>query len=166
MVRAPRRGPRPKPTALKVLTGNPGHRPINKNEPKPAGKLPAAPRQLQGEARREWYRTGRKLVTLGIMSEIDRAAFIVYCVSYGRWAAAEAKIAAMHGPGDDGLIGRNTAGEAAISGYVKLANKALEMMQRAAIEFGMTPSARSRLEVKTPEEELDPFEQWERSKAK
>ncbi|MEQ8198694.1 MAG: phage terminase small subunit P27 family, partial [Clostridiaceae bacterium] len=32
------RGRKPKPTAIKVLEGNPGKRPLNKNEPKPEKK--------------------------------------------------------------------------------------------------------------------------------
>jgi len=32
----------PKTTSLKLLQGNPGKRPINENEPKPAHKIPLA----------------------------------------------------------------------------------------------------------------------------
>ena len=34
------RGRRPKPTRLKMLTGNPGKRPFNMNEPKPDAEIP------------------------------------------------------------------------------------------------------------------------------
>jgi hypothetical protein len=36
------RGPAPQPSALKLLWGNPGHRPVNVNEFKPA-KTPEIP---------------------------------------------------------------------------------------------------------------------------
>ena len=36
------RGRKPTPTAIKVLEGNPGKRPLNDREPKPAKKAPAA----------------------------------------------------------------------------------------------------------------------------
>ena len=39
------RGRKPKPTAVKVLEGNPGKRSLNTNEPKPVKK---APRCLRG----------------------------------------------------------------------------------------------------------------------
>lgn len=52
------RGRKPKPTALKVLEGNPGKRPLNKNEPNLKRKRPDAlhgwsPRQKEngGECR-------------------------------------------------------------------------------------------------------------------
>jgi hypothetical protein len=43
----------PKPTALKVLSGNPGKRALNKNEPKPGG-VPTCPSSLDATAKREW----------------------------------------------------------------------------------------------------------------
>lgn len=46
------RGRKPKPTALKVLEGNPGHRPLNKKEPLPKGRLPRCPDWLEDDARR------------------------------------------------------------------------------------------------------------------
>ena len=40
------RGRRPKPTRLKVLTGNPGKRPLNENEPRPEAHVPDCPPEL------------------------------------------------------------------------------------------------------------------------
>jgi hypothetical protein len=37
------RGRRPKPTRLKVLTGNPGKRPLNMDEPQPEPAIPDCP---------------------------------------------------------------------------------------------------------------------------
>lgn len=37
------RGRPPKPTAIKELEGNPGKRPLNKNEPKPKQTAPKCP---------------------------------------------------------------------------------------------------------------------------
>jgi hypothetical protein len=45
-------GRRPKPTRLKLITGNPGKRPLNRNEPNPKRIIPACPDFLQGEARK------------------------------------------------------------------------------------------------------------------
>ena len=48
------RGRRPKPTHLKLITGNPGKRAINLREPKPVPKMPEPPTALSAEARQEW----------------------------------------------------------------------------------------------------------------
>ncbi|MCL5994484.1 MAG: hypothetical protein M1546_00320, partial [Chloroflexi bacterium] len=50
------RGPAPKPTALKVLAGNPGKRPLNGSEPQYPTELPTCPRPLSAIAKREGHR--------------------------------------------------------------------------------------------------------------
>ena len=46
------RGRKPTPTAIKVLEGNPGKRPLNANEPKPKKKAPRCPSWLEDEAKK------------------------------------------------------------------------------------------------------------------
>ena len=76
------RGRKPKPTALKVLEGNPGGRPLNPNEPKPAKKAPRCPAWLEDEAKKEWKRMGKTLEQMGLLTEMDMAAFAGYCQAY------------------------------------------------------------------------------------
>jgi hypothetical protein len=53
------RGRRPTPTYLRLLQGNPQHRPINKNEPQPPPiETIDAPDYLSGYALDEWHCRG------------------------------------------------------------------------------------------------------------
>ena len=83
------RGRKPKPTAVKVLEGNPGKRSLNTGEPKPEKKAPRCPAWLEDEAKKEWRRMAKQLEHLGILTEIDMAAFAGYCQAYARWKEAE-----------------------------------------------------------------------------
>ena len=83
------RGRKPKPTALKVLEGNPGKRQLNIVEPKPKKKAPKCPAWLDAEAKKEWRRLAKQLEDLGILTQIDMAAFAGYCEAYSRWKEAE-----------------------------------------------------------------------------
>jgi phage terminase small subunit len=47
------RGPKPKPTHLKLVLGNPGDRPLPEGEPDPGGK-PAKPHWLKGRPAELW----------------------------------------------------------------------------------------------------------------
>ena len=47
------RGRKPKPTALKMLEGNPGGRPLNTKEPRPEKKAPRCPSWLEDEAKKD-----------------------------------------------------------------------------------------------------------------
>jgi P27 family predicted phage terminase small subunit len=139
------RGTKPKPTALKQLEGNPGKRKINKNEPKPAVKIPKCPEWLEPEAKAEWERRSKQLLTLGVLTEVDEVAFAGYCQAYARWREAEEFIS------KHGSIVKTPSGYWQQVPQVAIANKSLMLVIRFCEQFGMTPSSRSHLAVESPE---------------
>jgi Phage terminase, small subunit len=80
------RGRPPKPTRMKVLTGNPGKRPLNKDEPRPDPVIPDCPPELSPAAQREWTRLVKELSSLNMVTRLDRAALATYCGAYALWA--------------------------------------------------------------------------------
>jgi phage terminase small subunit len=73
---------RPKPTRLKLLTGNPGKRPLNNNEPHPEVAIPDCPLELGPVAKQEWDRMAAQLGPLRMITQLDRAALASYCAAY------------------------------------------------------------------------------------
>ena len=133
------RGRKPKPTALKVLEGNPGGRPLNPNEPKPAKKAPRCPAWLEDEAKKEWKRMGKTLEQMGLLTEMDMAAFAGYCQAYARWKEAEEFIT------QHGSIVKTPSGYWQQVPQVSIAQTYLKIMNKFAEQFGLTPSSRSRI---------------------
>jgi len=76
-------GPRPAPTVKKKLRGNPGRRPLLKDEPQPdkPAKLPSAPKHLCPVARKEWRRIGKELHSMGLVTKVDLVAAIDWTLS-------------------------------------------------------------------------------------
>jgi P27 family predicted phage terminase small subunit len=144
------RGRRPKPTRLKVLTGNPGRRPLNENEPRPEVLIPDCPVELGPVARREWDRLVAELAPLRMLTNLDRAALASYCGAYGMWAEATEAIQKF------GTMVKAPSGFPVQSPYVSIANRQAEIMMRIASEFGFTPASRSRIST-PPEDERDLF---------
>src|SRR5262245_51068611 len=87
------RGPAAKPTALKVLQGNPGHEALNTREPKPAPIAPKCPSWLDADAKREWKRVAPELEKLGLLTQVDMVALAGYCQSYSTWKLCQQKLA-------------------------------------------------------------------------
>lgn len=145
-------GRRPLPTALKILRGNPGNRKLNRAEPKPDTRIPVCPRHLKGEARSEWRRTSRELHRLGLLTTIDRAALAAYCQVWARWVKAECEVERI---GE--VVKAPETGYPIQNPFLSVANAALKQMRAYLVEFGMTPSSRSRLTV-APEAGQDPAE--------
>lgn len=152
------RGRPRKPTALKILQGNPGRRPIG-NEPKPTSGLPKCPSHLSAVAKAEWKRTGKELDRLGLMTKIDRAAFEAYCCCYANWRRAQ-EMLDKSGPllvlGD----------KLQVNPAARLAEMALSQMYKFLTEFGLSPASRTRLhvpEVKKAQDEFDAYQKRRKS---
>src|ERR1044071_2950431 len=133
------RGRRPKPTRLKVLTGNPGKRQLNADEPMPEIAIPECPMELGPVARKEWDRMAPQLAALRILTHLDRAALAAYCGAYAMWAEATEAIQKF------GTMVKSPTGYPVQSPYVSIANRQAEIMMRIASEFGFTPASRSRI---------------------
>jgi len=133
------RGRRPKPTRVKVLTGNPGKRPLNLNEPRPEPVIPDCPVELGPAGRAEWDRLCNQLGALKLLTSLDRAALAAYCGAYALWAEATEAIQKY------GAMVKSPSGYPIQSPYVSIANRQAEIMMRIASEFGFTPASRSRI---------------------
>lgn len=142
-------GRKPKPTALKLLTGNPGKRAINHAEPKPRIVLPKPPEHLSEDEKAKWKATVRELYPLGLVTTIDKDALAMYCVIYIRWIKAEKLVR------EKGEIIKTAAGNIIQNPYLSIANRALEQLNKLGAEFGMTPSSRSRVKTDLPDEIQD-----------
>lgn len=164
-----KRGRKPQPTTLKVLRGNPGRRPLNKDEPRPELKAPRCPPELGGLARKEWNRVVPQLKILGLVTLIDRAALAAYCINWERWILAEDQIRKngmiyMQGREVDKETGEVLkVGYPAQNPYLAIANRAQKEMKAFLVEFGMTPSSRTGLSSKgypMPEDDRNPWEKF------
>lgn len=96
----------------------------------------------------------KTLFGLGLLTEIDRAALAAYCQAYGRWVEAERNVQ-KYGT----VMISPDKGWPIQSPYLAIANKALEQMHKYLVEFGMTPSSRSRIHVEK-QESKDDFEEF------
>jgi P27 family predicted phage terminase small subunit len=131
-------GTKPKPNEVKELEGNPGRRPMFPVI-KPRSDKITCPIHLSGIARREWRRIAPELQRLGLLTNIDRAALASYCQEYSRWVVAEKDLKT------EGLIFETDKGYQYQNPKLAVANKAMELMHKFLVEFGLTPSSRTRV---------------------
>ncbi|WP_436643985.1 phage terminase small subunit P27 family [Microbaculum sp. FT89] len=145
------RGRKPKPTKLKVLTGNPGKRPLNHHEPRPEPAVPDCPPELSDAAKHEWDRLVGELSKLNLLTHLDRAALAAYCNAYAMWVEAIEAIQKY------GAMVKSPSGFPIQSPYVAIANRQAELMLRISAEFGFTPASRGRIAA-PPKEQGELFE--------
>lgn len=133
------RGPAPKPTALKVLEGNPGQRPLNGREPEPVPGEPVLPAHLDAKARRIWRQLVPQLLAMRVLTQADGEALATLATIC---ATERRLLKAVKQKGDTFKTG---------SGYVQqrpewgLLTKLWQIKRTYLGEFGMSPASRSRI---------------------
>ncbi|RZS31696.1 phage terminase small subunit P27 family [Corticibacter populi] len=153
------RGPMPKPAALKLLEGNAGKRSLNLSDGiNPRIEIPAPPKHLSREARKEWKRITPLLEELGLISGLDRTALALYCQAAGRLAELEEAFNGhvnriVQDQGLDYVEAVYQASHAVTpSGYaqqsvlVQLIKSHREQVNRYLQHFGLSPAARGRVQ--------------------
>ena len=96
---------------------------------------------------------GKILEQMGLLTEMDMAAFAGYCQAYARWKEAEAFIT------QHGSIFQTPSGYVQQVPQVSIAQTYLKVMSKFAEQFGLTPAARSRIvadnSVNNPSDEME-----------
>lgn len=142
-------GPVPKPTALKQLEGNPGKRKLPEKEPSAPLllEIPKPPSFLMPLAKKHWKQMAQELQACGLLTAIDLDTFGAYCNCWALWVEAQQNLK-KYGP-----VQRNAAGIPVNSVFVDQSIKWLNQMLKYQKELGLTPSARTRVQVDMPEDE-------------
>ena len=99
------------------------------------------PAHLGDAAKHEWLRLRKKLAPSGLLTPLDTNVLAMYCIAYARWVEAEEQLTRI------GPVVKTKNGNLIQNPYLAVANRAMEQMLLYARELGMTPSARSRIQL-------------------
>lgn len=132
-------GPAPRPTALKLLDGNPGKRPLNQNEPKPAQVIPKCPTHLDDIAKKEWKRLAPVLSRMRVLTEADAIMLSTLCLTYSRLIQAQEAL------GKSSLLIKTGSGYVQQSPLIGIISTCTQQIATLCREFGLSPAARTRI---------------------
>lgn len=134
-----KRGPAPKPTALRVLHGDRRDR-INDQEPVPPDGEIVPPEEISPDARQVWERLAPSLIACGVLTAWDVDAFWMACEALARYRQATRLVngSALLVQGPNGLT-KNPA--------LVVQREAETSFAHYGARFGLTPSDRSQLKI-------------------
>ncbi len=113
-----------KPSELRLLEGNRGHREIVDNpKPEKSYEFPESPDWLDDIGKEEWNDKGKKLFVLGLLTTIDLSLFAGLCENWSNYRKSKTRKDKM---------------------------EFFKEYRICCALFGMSPSSRSKLEVKKP----------------
>ncbi|MEE8473552.1 MAG: phage terminase small subunit P27 family [Dehalococcoidia bacterium] len=137
----------PKPRELRALAGNAGHRSMDEDPPKPKAGRPPKPELVEDDpvASQEWDRVIPLIEAMRILGEEDGTALAAYCILYSRWTQAEKQVQTS---GITITVVTGTGVRVVKNPAVTIAEKALSQLAGFIAEFGLSPQARSRINVK------------------
>ena len=151
-------GRKPKPLALKLLAGNPGKRRLPKNGPTPRRQRLVAPGHLSDTAKTAWVELAERLYRLGVATEMDGIALEQLCENYAEIRELRADILAN---------GRTQSVQTKSGDVMERSRPAWSQLSDAErrframmTEFGLTPSARTRIVATGEDESQDPAEAY------
>jgi P27 family predicted phage terminase small subunit len=152
----PGSGGRPKPTALKILTGETRPSRLNKAAPKPAGGGPRMPAGMRERSKAVWVRQVAAMRLTGVLTVVDADMLRGYCDAVARYEEAERDLKkrglVVAGARPDTIV-RNPAHMIAI--------QEMALIDRLAMHLGFAQGAREGIHVTDPEPKEDPFGAWE-----
>jgi P27 family predicted phage terminase small subunit len=133
--------PKPQPTVVRTLHGNPGKRRLPKSEPKPPAIDVAlsAPSHLGAEAAAEWHDKVALLRSMRLLTKADLGQLSAWCSAYGDFVQSATKL------NEQGLVIEDAQGVQRRNPWVMVKTKAIEQMMRIGSEFGFTPASRPKI---------------------
>ena len=135
------RGPKPRPTALRIIDGNPSRRPLEKGEAKATGTA-LCPRHLSPVAKRRWKRIMLAMPP-GFYSPADEALLAAYCEAW------RAHVEATKALADGRSLVVKTANGFAVSPLVHIQARAASTMATLGTRLGLSPADRAGMTVPT-----------------
>jgi len=140
-----KRGPKPQPTNILLLKGNPGKRPLNDTEPMPPDtSIPDPPSFLDKYAKEEWFEVCHSLHAMGTLTKIDKAVLAAYCDSYSLWRRCNEQLLKIKDP-LKAITDTSSGGNSYHSVLVGTANTAKRETIQYADKLGMSAGARRSL---------------------
>lgn len=133
------RGPAPKPSIVRIREGMRGHRPLPENEPQPAVVPPRCPNHLSKDEKKEWKRLATLLMRMRVLTEADGDALEQLVT------AIVAKRIADQAVREKGLYVVGSVGNEILNPACRERDSADSKIRWWATQFGLTPSARTRV---------------------
>ena len=151
------KGRKPKPTALKVLSGTAQPCRTNKKDlvMPVVSKVPPPPRWFSALAKKIYKDTTRHLTAAKVLNSVDLEMLVAYCQEYANYLEIMEQFS--KGTEKQVIISTTKSGTMhQVNPLFKIAQASLEKARAIGVEYGLTPSSRAKVNP-IKEEKEDEF---------
>lgn len=139
------RGPAPTPAAILKMRGS-WRAKGRTGGIQPKTEIPLCPKWINNRARQAWKYIVPILNSLKVTTKLDRGAITRYCTTYAHWQECE-EFLDKHGKAYTVKNPDGTPKGVEVFPQVAMAQKYSEILGKLEQQFGLTPSARTRIQV-------------------
>ena len=135
---------KPTPTHLKLLSGNPGKRPINDQEPdfKTSIKTMDPPKELGKQAKKLWINAVAEIPD-DLIKLVDMPELMRYCIAYEVFTKAYEMVR------KEGAVIKDSMGVVKQNPWVVVMNSQSAIMTSAGSNLGFSPASRTKIKIQT-----------------
>jgi P27 family predicted phage terminase small subunit len=132
---------------LKLIAGNPGHRPLNTDEPEPDGDLfdpPASFSRSKPERAARLCQIWREAIgnaPAGLLRNLDGSVLERYCRSWLTYLEADEKVE------EAGAVIKIKGGQFQKNPFLSIRDQQNSILDRLCDQMGFSPAARTRVKV-------------------
>ena len=144
------RGRKPKPSYLRVLDGNAGHRPQNVDAPQPQGDLLEPPAELSPQQQNIW-RSAIKSAPPGMLKMLDASVFRSWVIACDTLESIRARVVQL------GVIIKGQGGHPIVNPLLREQRGQANLVRQLAAELGFSPTSRQRVKVPKSDQGKNPF---------
>lgn len=141
------------PASLRLLKGrSPGRDSGGRVVTPPPQVVPACPERpdwLTDDAVDMWERVTPELERLGLLGRIDQGALVAYCEAWSTWREARRLLEV------DGVVVAGRDGNLVRHPALLAANAASSELRAWAVQLGLTPAARQRMQAAPVDDDLE-----------
>ncbi len=150
------RGRIAKPTALKALQGNAGHRHDDRgDEPAPPAGAPEPPTWLDHDGQRKWFEVCAQMILVpGWLTKLDGDTLAFYCAAYSRLVESEVGIPALRKKMPRAKVKERGRLLNEINSLIGQRKQALKDLKTFGDALGTSPASRTRIRVNPGQGEL------------
>lgn len=147
-----RTGRPPKPTALKVIAGTDQPCRMRDDEPKPKADRIRKPTGMSRKAHKYWNKIEPMLMDCRVLTNIDTVALAMLCTSIAEMFELQKQL------DDTGMLIKGRGGIPVISPLFRALRAKQADVHKMLVEFGMTPSSRTRVGTVGEKESKDEWD--------
>ena len=154
--------PKPEPSKITELKGNPGRKKVNRDEPKYTKADEAAPKMLDKIGKELWLKVMKEMRAQGVLTKCDEALLFRYCEEWSTYIRA---IKELKKKKNKELMTVAKSGYMSPNPYISMKRESSRILKTLESELGFSPTSRTKVAATPTTPDNDKYKKLKEARA-